>query len=226
MVVILYGPSQVGANIPALASLVLPTTFHSTKSPTLNSLLFTFLLYRQASFCWYLASRMVANSRHSSNRSNYFTINLSFLVGTNPVTWVLHKFTSTDITASTLYIRENVVSPVYLLGIVQYAHKTLGSSLSYVPLAPSNLFFNLFIIALLVASAWPLLCGYIGVEYLFLILRSLQNLQKALLSNCNPLSDPKDSGTSNLVTMFLHTNFLTSTSWILANVSTSAHLVK
>ena len=64
------------------------------------------------------------------------------------------------------------------------------------------------------------------MEYLFLILRSLQNSRKTLLSNCNPLSDMSESGTSNLVTMFLHTNFLTSTSRILANASAFAYLVK
>lgn len=64
------------------------------------------------------------------------------------------------------------------------------------------------------------------MEYLFLIPRSLQNLRKALLSNCNPLSDIRDSSIPNLVIMLLHTNFLTSTSRILANASASAHLVK
>ena len=64
------------------------------------------------------------------------------------------------------------------------------------------------------------------MEYLFLIPRSLQNSRKTLLLNCNPLSDVNEFGTSNLVTMFLHTNFLTSTSRILANASAFAYLVK
>ena len=169
---------------------------------------------------------MVANSRHSSNKSSCFTINSSFSVGTNPETRALHKFTLAGMTASILYIRENGVSPMDLLEVIWYAHKTLGSSSAHLPLVPSNLFFNLFTIALLVALAWLLLYGYVRVEYLFFIPRSLQNLQKALLSNCNRLLDTKDSGTPNLVTIFLHTNFLTSTSWILANASTSAYLVK
>ena len=58
------------------------------------------------------------------------------------------------------------------------------------------------------------------------MLRSLQNLQKALLSNYNLLLDTKDSGTLNLVLMFLHTNFLASAFQILTSASTSAHLVK
>ena len=144
----------------------------------------------------------------------------------NLATWALHKFTSADMTASASYVRENGVSLMDLLGFIQYAHKTLGSSLAHLSLAPSNLFFNLPTIALLVASTWLLLYGYAGVEYLFLILRSLQIFWKALLSNCNPLSDTKDSGTPNLVTMFLHTIFLTSMSQILASASASTHLVK
>ena len=111
-------------------------------------------------------------------------------------------------------------------GVVRYAHRTFGNSLAHIPFVPSNLFFNSVIITLLVASAWPLLCGYTGVEYLFLILRSLQNFRKALLSNCNPLLDTRDSGTPNLVTIFLEINFLTSTSRMLANASASAHFVK
>ena len=55
-------------------------------------------------------------------------------------------------TASAPYVRENGVSPVDLLGVVQYAHKTLGSSSAHLPLVLSNLFFNPFTIALLVAS--------------------------------------------------------------------------
>ena len=162
MAVILYGPSQVGANFLVPASIAFPTTFRSTKSSTLNSLLFTSLLYCQASFCWYSASHTITNSCHSSNRSSYFTINSPFLVGTNPVTQAPHWFNSAYMTTSTPYVRENRVSPVELLGVVQYAHETLGSSSAHLPLMPANLFFNPFTIALLVASTWPLLCESAG----------------------------------------------------------------
>ena len=169
---------------------------------------------------------MVADSRYSFNKSNCFTSNSSFSIRANPKTQALHKFTSANMIASVPYVRENEVSPVDLLGVVRYAYKTLGNSSTHLPLVPSNLFFKPFTITLLMASAWPLLYGYAEVEYLFLILRLLQNLRKVLLSSCNPLSDVRDSGTPNLVTMFLHTNFVTSTSRILTNASTSAHLVK
>ena len=147
-------------------------------------------------------------------------------MGLNPKTQALHKFTSAGMTASTPYVRENGVSPTDLLKVVQYAQRTLGNSSAYPPLAPSNLFFSPFIMALLVSSAWPLLCGYAGVEYRFLMPRLLQNSRKALLSNYNPLSDTRDSGTPNLITIFLHTNFFTSTTRMFAKASASTHLVK
>ena len=55
-------------------------------------------------------------------------------------------------TTSVMYVRENGVSLVDLLGVIQYAHKTLDSSSAHLPLIPSNLFFNPFTIALLVVS--------------------------------------------------------------------------
>ena len=226
MAVILYGPSQVEANFPALMSCVFPTAFRSTRSLALNSLFFTSLLYLRESFYWYSTSHIVADSRYSSNKSSCFTINLLLSIRANSETRALHKFTSSNITASIPYVRENNVSPVNLLGVVRYAHRMLGNSSAHLPLIPSNLLFNLFTIVLLVALAYPLLCRHAEVEYLFLMLRSLQNLQKALLSNCNPLSNTKDSGTPNLITMFLHTKFLTSTSQILANASAFVHLVE
>ena len=154
MVVILYGPSQVGgANFPALTSHVFPTTFCSTKSLVLNSLLFTSLLYLQASFCWYSASHIVDNSQYSSNKSSCFTMISSFSVRVNPETQALHKFTSASMTTSIPYVRENGFSPVNLLGVVWHAHKMLGNSSAQLPLVPSNLFFNPFTIALLVDLA-------------------------------------------------------------------------
>ena len=169
---------------------------------------------------------MVTNSRCFSNKSNCLTINFVFLAGENPETRTLHKFISIGMTASAPYVRENRVSPVDLLGVVRYAHKTLGNSSAHLPLTPFNIFFNSFTMALLVASTWPLLCRYAKVEYPFLMPRLLQNSRKALLLNYSPLFDTKDFGTPNLVTVFLHTNFLTSTSQIFANAFTSAHLVK
>ena len=80
-------------------------------------------------------------------------INSSFSTGTNLEIRALHKLTSASITASPLYISEKVVSPVDLLGVVRYAHKTFDNSSAYIPFMPSNLFFNPFTIALLVALA-------------------------------------------------------------------------
>ena len=127
---------------------------------------------------------MVAISRYSSSKSKRFTINPSFWAGANSETRALHRFISTGMAIFAPYVRENEVSPVDLLGVVRYTHKTLGSSSAHLPFALSSIFFNPFTIALLVALAWPLLWGYVRVEYLFLIPRSLQNSRKALLSNC------------------------------------------
>ena len=195
MAVTLWGPSQVGANFPALTSRIFPTTFQSTRSLAPNSLLLTSLLYLRASFCWYSSSHIDTNSRCSSNKFNCFSINSEFLEGLNLETRALHKFISASMTASAPYVRENGVSLVDLLGVVWYAHRTLGNSSAHLPLVPSNLFFNPITMALVVASTWPLLYGYAGVEYQFVMLRLLQNSRKALLSKCNPLSDTKDFGT-------------------------------
>ena len=96
---------------------------------------------------------MVADSWCSSNKFSYLTINSTFSVGTNPETWALHKFILAGMTALAPYVRENGVSPMDLLTVVQYAHRTLGSSSAHLPLTPYNLFFNLFTMALLVALA-------------------------------------------------------------------------
>ena len=44
----------------------------------------------------------------------------------NSATHALHNFISAGMMASAPYVRENGVSPIDLLGVVQYAHKTLG----------------------------------------------------------------------------------------------------
>ena len=152
MAVTLYGPSQVGANFPALMSFVFPITFRSTRSPTPNSLFLTSLLYLWVSLYWYSAIRIVTDSQNSSSMFNYFIINSEFSIGLNPETRALHKFTFTNMTTSAPYVRENKVSPIDLLAIVRYAHRTLGNSSIDPPLAPFNLLFNLFTMALLVAS--------------------------------------------------------------------------
>ena len=209
-----------------MVSQAFPTVLLNTKSLALNSLLLTSWLYQQASFCWYSASFIVADSQCSCNKSNCFTISSLFLQGTNLETRALHNLTSVGIITFPLYVSENGVSLVDLLGVVQYAHRTFGNSSAHIPFIPSNLFFNPVTIALLVTLTWPLLYGHAKVEYLFLISRLLQNFWKALLSNCNRLSNTRDSGTPNVVTIFLQTNFLMSTSQMLASASATTHFVK
>ena len=55
---------------------------------------------------------------------------------------MLDKPTSTSITASVPKVKEKGVSQINLLGVVWYAHSTLGSSSTHFPLAFFNLFFN------------------------------------------------------------------------------------
>ena len=74
-------------------------------------------------------------------------------------------------TTSAPYVRENAISPIDLLEVVWYTHRTMGNSSAHLTLAPSNLLFNPFTTALLVASAWLLLYGYAKVEYQFVMLR-------------------------------------------------------
>ena len=110
--------------------------------------------------------------------------------------------------ASDPYIIEYGVSPVHLFGVVQYAHRTWGNSSTHLPFALSNLFFNSLTINLLVASACPLLCGLVSLDYLFLIPNSQQYLRKALLLNWRPLSNMRVCGMPNLVTIFHQKNFV------------------
>ena len=71
---------------------------------------------------------MVTDSWRSFNKFNCFSINSEFLARLNPKTGALHKFISDGMTASAPYVRENEVSLVDLLGVVRYAHRTLGNS--------------------------------------------------------------------------------------------------
>jgi len=95
---------------------------------------------------------MVAASRHSSNESSCFTINSSFSAKLNPETRVIHRLISAGMTAFAPYVKETGVSPVDLLEVVRYAHKTFGNSSVHLPLVPSSLFFSPLMITLLVAS--------------------------------------------------------------------------
>ena len=169
---------------------------------------------------------MVIASLYSSSKSRCSTIINLLRTRSNLSIRALHMFTSVGITTSAPYVRENGVSPVDLRGVVRYAQKKLGNPSAQLPLAQSNLLFYPLRIILLTASACSLLWGYARVEYLFIMPRSWQKSWKFLLSNCNPLSEMRVFGTPNLVTIFFHTNFLTSTSRMLATASALAYLVK
>ena len=73
--------------------------------------------------------------------------------------------------------------PVGLRAVVLYAQSTPGISSTHLPLAESNRFFKVANRVLLEASAWPLLCGYHGVEYRFFVFNSWHKFLYARLSN-------------------------------------------
>ena len=75
-------------------------------------------------------------------------------------------------------------------------------------------------------SAKPLLYGYCGVEYEFLIFRLLQKFMYTLLSNCGPLSVIIYCRIPNRQPIFFHTNWTSSLSLIAAEASVSTHLLK
>ena len=84
---------------------------------------------------------------------------------------------------------EKGVSPVDLRSVVWYVQRTCGNASTHFTFASSSLFFNLLTMTLLIVLACPSPYEYAGVEYLLVMPRSQQYLLKALLSNCNPLSE-------------------------------------
>ena len=67
-------------------------------------------------------------------------------------------------TVSLLYVSRNGVSPVGVLVVVQYAHKTLGSSSGHMPFTPSSQVLMILSKDQFVTSTYPLACGWAGEE--------------------------------------------------------------
>ena len=142
---------------------------------------------------------MVTNSRYSSNKSSYFTINLLLSIRANSETRALHKFTSSSITASIPYVRENKVSPVNLLGVVRYAHRMLGNSSAHLPLIPFNLLFN---------------------PFYYVSLHKLLNIHIPNISQClslRPLSDDDNSSPSSQCTRHTIRKYLSRVDFYMTN---------
>lgn len=91
--------------------------------------------------------------------------------------------TSTGITASMLYTKENGVLPVKLCGVVWLAYSILGNSLGHLPFASSSRCFILVILVLFIDSAYLLACGWGWVEYRNCIFHSMQKFCMAVLMN-------------------------------------------
>src|SRR5581483_5723030 len=119
---------------------------------------------------------------------------------------------STGSTASHPYTKEYGVCPVDALGVVRFAQRTDGNSSTHLPFAPFNLFRIELIMTLLLDSANPLDCGYLGVEVTSLIPRCSQNVRVLSLINCDPLSHIISDGTPNLWIMLFWMKDMTSLS--------------
>ena len=65
-------------------------------------------------------------------------------------------------TASLPYASQNEVSPVGVLAVVLYAHKTLNSSSGHIPFALSSQVLMIFIKDRFVTSTCPLACEWAG----------------------------------------------------------------
>ena len=142
----------------------------------MNTLTFTPFSNPCLSLYWYCTNLTIATSPHSSAKSRLREMSCSLLLPRNWSDLNVGKPISVGITASDPYVIENGVSLVDLLGVVRYVYKTWGNSSTHLPLASSSLFLKLSTITLFVTSAWPLLYGCDGVEYLFFIPRSQQYL--------------------------------------------------
>ena len=72
--------------------------------------------------------------------------------------------TSAGMTGSLPYASQNGVSPVGVLAVVQYAHRTLGSSSGQIPFTPSRRVLMILSKDLFVTSTCLLACGCVGDE--------------------------------------------------------------
>ncbi|CAL2247776.1 unnamed protein product [Prunus armeniaca] len=103
---------------------------------------------------------------------------------------------------------------------------TPGSSSTHFPSAPSSLFLRQSSTILLDASAWPLPCGYRGVDRCCLMPYFAKNAVICLPTNCVPLSVTIDCRQPNLQIMFFQMNRSTSASLGEDKASASIHLAR
>ena len=71
---------------------------------------------------------------------------------------------SAGMTASAPYVSRNGVSPVGVLAVVRYAHKTLGSLSGQIPFAASSRVLMIFSNVQFVTSTCPFAYGCVGDE--------------------------------------------------------------
>ena len=118
------------------------------------------------------------------------------------------------------------VSPVRVLAVVLYAHKTLENSSGHVPFTSSNQALIIFCSVRFVTFVCLLACGCPRDENWFLIPNSEQKSLKPWLSNYSPLFDIIVCGIPNLQIMFFHTKFWIFAFMIVGSASALTNFVK
>ena len=134
--------------------------------------------------------------------------------------------TSTRITTLVPQVSLKGVSPVQVLVVVLYTHKTLGNSSGHAPLASSNLALMILSGVWFVTFVCSFVCGCLGDENQFLIPRLKQKSLKLWLSNYYLLFDTIVRGVPNLQIMFFHTKLWIFALMMVDNASASTHFVK
>lgn len=133
--------------------------------------------------------------------------------------------TSVGKTVSVPY-RNKGVCPVDVLRVVLSVYKTRGNSFAQRPIHAESLLFKLLMILLLLDSACPFACGYLGVNFTKVMFHRRHNAYVFSLINYDPLSHTISKGTPNLHTMFPFMNEITSLDVTCQNASASIHLEK
>ena len=163
----MYDPFQFSWNFPSIGLTVFSKILLKTKSSSRNECGFAYQLYRFVSLCWYDAISTAAASRSSS------------VISKSLVTFIIGFFT--DFSSKCRYpnLRRNYCLhrigkgewqyPSWLLTGCSIGPKNSGRFSTHFLLVECRRFFKAVKRVLLDASTWPLICGYRGVEYKFMI---------------------------------------------------------
>ena len=136
----------------------------------------------------------------------------SFRFGVNNPYRDVGILTSGGRTVSHPYTKEKGVYPVAVLGVVLFAQRIDRSSSAHLPLAALRRVLMTLIIDLLLDSAFPLVCGYLGVAVLSCMFHLAKKFRVGVLMNWELLSQIISERMPNLQMMLRHRNVITSLS--------------